>query len=124
MDSPCSYGIGCARLKTVDRSKGRKALARRKVLEYLGQLPPCLIGVEACAGAHYCARELTKLGHTVKLMAAQFVIPHRKSGKTTPTTPRRSPRPWDDPISLRGGEDRGATSGSDDAPCATSIALR
>lgn len=61
--------------------KGRKQLARAKVLEYFAQLPPCLIGMEACAGAHYWARELTKLGHTVKLMGAQFVIPYRKRDK-------------------------------------------
>jgi transposase len=61
--------------------KGRKTLARAKVLEYFAQLPSCLIGLEACAGAHYWARELTKLGHTVKLMGAQFVTPYRKRGK-------------------------------------------
>src|SRR3984893_114113 len=61
--------------------KGRKTLARAKVLEYFARLPACLIGIEACGGAHYWARELTKLGHTVKLMAAQFVIPYRKRGK-------------------------------------------
>src|SRR5271165_1275723 len=59
----------------------RKTLAREKVLEYFAQLPPCLIGMETCGGAHYWGRELTKLGHTVKLMAAQFVIPYRKRGK-------------------------------------------
>jgi len=61
--------------------KGRKTLPRARVLEYFAQLPPCLIGMEACGGAHYWARELSKLGHTVKLMAAQFVIPYRKRGK-------------------------------------------
>jgi transposase len=61
--------------------KGRKTLARTKVLEYFAQLAPCLIGIEACGSAHYWARELSKLGHTVKLMAPQFVIPYRKKGK-------------------------------------------
>ncbi len=61
--------------------KGRKTLARAKVLEYFAQLPPCLIGMEACGGAHHWARKLTKLGHTVRLMAAQFVTPYRKRGK-------------------------------------------
>lgn len=61
--------------------KGRKTLPRANVLEYFAQVPPCLIGIEACAGAHYWARALGKLGHTVKLMAAQFVIPYRKRGK-------------------------------------------
>jgi transposase len=58
-----------------------KQLARAKVLELFAQLPPCVIGIEACGSAHYWGRELTKLGHTVKLMAAQFVIPYRKRGK-------------------------------------------
>ena len=44
-------------------------------------MPSCLIGIEACGSAHYLRRELTKLGHTVKLMAAQFVVPYRKRGK-------------------------------------------
>ena len=61
--------------------KARKSLPRGKVLEFFARLPPCLIGIEACGGAHYWARELTKLGHTVKLMAAQFVVAYRKRGK-------------------------------------------
>ena len=61
--------------------RGRKTLPRAKVLEFFAQLPPCLIGIEACSSAHYWARELTKLGHAVKLIAAQFVIPYRKRGK-------------------------------------------
>jgi transposase len=52
--------------------RARKQLARAKVLEFFVQLPPCLIGIEACASSHYWGRELSKLGHTVKLMAAQF----------------------------------------------------
>lgn len=59
----------------------RKRLTRGKVLEFFAQLPPCLIGMEACGGAHYWGRELGKLGHTVKLIAAQFVVPYRKRGK-------------------------------------------
>jgi transposase len=59
----------------------RKQLARLKVREFFAQLPPCLIGIEACGSSHYWGRELTKFGHTVRLMAAQFVIPYRKRGK-------------------------------------------
>jgi transposase len=59
----------------------RKQLARAKVREFFAQLPPCLVGIEACGSSHYWGRELTKLGHTVKLIAAQFVIPYRKRGK-------------------------------------------
>ena len=61
--------------------KGRKTLPRARVLEFFAQLPPCLVAIEACAGAHYWARELTKLGHTVKLMAAQYVAAYRKRSK-------------------------------------------
>ena len=61
--------------------KLQRTLPRSKVLGFFAQLPPCLIGMEACGSAHYWARELTKLGHTVRLMAAQFVTPYRKRGK-------------------------------------------
>lgn len=64
-----------------DKARLRKQLARGKVLAFFAQLPPCLIGIEACASAHYWGRELTKLGHTVRLMAAQFVIPYRSRSK-------------------------------------------
>ncbi|HWQ94863.1 MAG TPA: IS110 family transposase [Gammaproteobacteria bacterium] len=59
----------------------KKQLARGRVLEFFSNLPPCLVGIEACAGTHYWARELSKLGHTARLMAGQFVAPYRKSGK-------------------------------------------
>ncbi len=51
------------------------------MLAYFGKIPPCLIGMEACGSAHYWARELQKQGHTVKLMAPQFVKPSVKSNK-------------------------------------------
>lgn len=59
----------------------KKTLSRSEMLTYFAKLPPCLIGIEACAGAHYWARELNRLGHDARLMAAQFVSPYRKSGK-------------------------------------------
>lgn len=59
----------------------KKQLTRTKMLTYFQSLPPCLIGMEACGSAHYWARELQKLGHTVKLMAPQFVKPYVKSNK-------------------------------------------
>src|SRR3979411_2968359 len=46
----------------------RKQLRRSRVITFFKALPPCLIGMEACATAHYWARELTKLGHEVRLM--------------------------------------------------------
>ena len=59
----------------------KKQLTRTKMLTYFQSLPPCLIGMEACGSAHYWARELQKFGHTVKLMAPQFVKPYVKSNK-------------------------------------------
>ncbi len=59
----------------------RKRLSRGKVLEFCVNLPPCLIGLEACPGAHYWARELLKLGHAVKLMPAQYVKAYLKGNK-------------------------------------------
>jgi transposase len=60
----------------------KKKLKRAQVLEFFVNLPPCLIGMEACAGAHYWARKLQALGHTVRLIAAQFVKPYVKSNKS------------------------------------------
>lgn len=59
----------------------RKTLGRAEMLGFFAKLKPCLVGIEACGGAHYWARELIKLGHDARLMAAQFVTPYRKSGK-------------------------------------------
>lgn len=59
----------------------KKALSPSEMLSYFAKLPICLIGLEACAGSHYWARELGRLGHDVRLMAPQFVTPYRKSGK-------------------------------------------
>ena len=59
----------------------RKQLRRRQVLEFFKALPPCLVGMEACATAHYWARELTKLGHQVRLMPAKDVKAYVKRNK-------------------------------------------
>src|SRR3954464_648231 len=59
----------------------KKRLARGKVREFFANLPPCLVGLEACAAAHYWARELAKLGHTVRLMPPQYVRPYVKTNK-------------------------------------------
>ena len=60
----------------------RKRLSRAQVSKYFAQLPPCVVGMEACGGAHYWARKLQAQGHTVKLMAPQFVKPYVKANKT------------------------------------------
>jgi len=59
----------------------RPSVARAKLLELVASLPPCLIGMEACSGAHYWARLFAAHGHTVRLMAPKFVVPYRLSGK-------------------------------------------
>jgi transposase len=59
----------------------RKQLRRPQMMSFFTQLPPCLIGMEACGGAHYWARKLTALGHTVKLISPQFVKPYVKTNK-------------------------------------------
>jgi len=59
----------------------RQRLTRGRVLKFFAKLPPCLIGIEACASSHYWARELIALGHDVKLMPAQYVKPYVKRGK-------------------------------------------
>jgi len=59
----------------------RKTVSRKKLLLTLANLPPCLIGMEACSGAHYWAPEIRKLGHDPRIMAPKFVIPYRKGGK-------------------------------------------
>jgi transposase len=59
----------------------KKALKRHQVVPMFANMPSCLIGMEACASAHYWARKLQALGHTVKLMAPQFVKPYVKTNK-------------------------------------------
>ena len=59
----------------------RKRLVRGEVLSYTATLPPITIGMEACGGANYWARELRAQGHTVKLMAPQYVKPYVKTNK-------------------------------------------
>ena len=59
----------------------KKALKREQMAAFFTNLPPCLIGMEACGSAHYWARKLEALGHTVKLMAPQFVKPYVKTNK-------------------------------------------
>lgn len=59
----------------------RRTVSRSRLAELVAQLPACLIGMEACSGAHEWARRFRGCGHTVKLMAPKFVAPYRKSGK-------------------------------------------
>ena len=59
----------------------KKKIKPRKTTNIYSTLPPCLIGIEACGGAHYWARLFASMGHTVKMMAPQFVKPYMKSNK-------------------------------------------
>src|SRR6202142_611801 len=59
----------------------RKQLRRAQVAVFFGNLPPCLIGMEACASAHHWGRTLQRFGHTVRLIASQFVKPYVKTNK-------------------------------------------
>ena len=66
-------------------TRGKNTMTRRlkraEVLRFFANLQPCLIGMEACGSAHHWARKLSELGHTVKLIAPQFVKPYVKTNK-------------------------------------------
>ena len=59
----------------------KKKFSRTQLMRHMGTMPRCLVGMEACCGAHHLARELSALDHDVKLMAPQFVKPFLKSNK-------------------------------------------
>ena len=63
----------------------RRQLNRRYVLAFFQKLPPCLVGIEACASSHHWSRELQALGHTVRLMAPAYVKPYVKRQKNDAT---------------------------------------
>lgn len=64
-----------------ERLVAKRKLTRSQMRGYFEKLPPCLIGMEACASAHYWAREFGRMGHEVKLIPPQFVKPYVKSQK-------------------------------------------
>src|SRR6184192_4731323 len=70
------HGIDAA-----ERVVVRKQIRRGQLMKFFEALPPCLVGLEACATAHYWARELTKLGHEVRLMPAKDVKAYVKRNK-------------------------------------------
>ena len=59
-----------------------RKLKRAQVAPFFANLPSCLVGMEACGSSHYWARKLQELGHTVRLIAPQFVKPYVKANKT------------------------------------------
>lgn len=62
-----------------------RRLTRGKVVEFFAQLPSCVVGMEACASSMYWARTIEELGHDVRRMPAQFVVPYRRGNKTDAT---------------------------------------
>ena len=107
MDGITTIGVDLAksvfRLHGVDaegRPLLRRQLRRSQMLEFFQRQPPCLIGMEACASAHYWARELIKFGHDVRLMQPSYVKGYVKRGSEAEqemirgiTFPRRTIRP-------------------------------
>jgi transposase len=63
----------------------RRQLKRRFVLSFFEKLPPCLVGIEACASSHHWSREMQALGHTVRLMPPAYVKPYVKRQKNDTT---------------------------------------
>ena len=59
----------------------RKRFNRTQLIEFAANLQPCLIGIEACTSSHYWARTFVNMGHTVKIMAPQFVKPYVRANK-------------------------------------------
>jgi transposase len=59
----------------------RRQLKRRYVLAFFQKLPPCLVGIEACASSHHWSREIKALGHTVRLLPPAYVKPYVKRQK-------------------------------------------
>lgn len=66
---------------TQDRVVFAKAIRREEFLVFVANLPPCVIGLEACSASHYWARKLKEFGHEPRVMAAEHVLPYRKSRK-------------------------------------------
>ena len=60
----------------------RRKLRRAQVLEFFSQLPPCVVAMEACGGAHFWGREIRRLGHEVQLIPPAYVKPFVKRQKS------------------------------------------
>ena len=81
----------------IDQATGEivnKPIKRTKFLEFFINRPPCLIGMEACGGAHHWARQLTKMGHQVRLMAGEYLRKLLIHGARSVLTHVKDPGPW------------------------------
>jgi transposase len=70
----------------------RQKWSRGQVEARFANMPPCLVGMEACVGAHHLSRKLNSLGHDARLMPAKYVRPIRRDRRTTLRMQRPSPR--------------------------------
>ncbi len=77
----------------------RKTVSRGKLLSFIAQCPPCMIGLEACSGAHYWAREFEKLGPRFASLRSSSSNHTAKAARMTTTMPKPSVKPSDDRIS-------------------------
>lgn len=89
MEQPITIGLDLAKnvfqvhgVDETGRVVCRRQLRRAQLLVFFARLDPCLVGVEACAGAHHWGREIAALGHEVRLMPPAYVKPYVKRGKT------------------------------------------
>jgi transposase len=88
MDKITTVGLDLAKevmsvhaVDAVGRMVTRKVIRREQLLRWTATLPACVVAMEACGGAHHWAREMRRQGHTVRIIAAEFVQAFRKSGK-------------------------------------------
>jgi transposase len=85
----------------------RRQLRRRQVLAFFRKQPPCLVGMEACATAHYWAREIAALGHEVKLMPPRYVKPYVKRNKNDAAICEAVTRPTMRVVAVKSAEQQG-----------------
>ena len=76
-----------------DKAVLRKTLRREAVAQFFSELPPCVVGMEACSGAHYWAGVMSGLGHEVRLISPQFVTPSSNRTRMTATMRRPFAKP-------------------------------
>jgi transposase len=105
----------------------RRRLKRRCILAFFQKLPPCLVGIEACASSHHWSRDLQALGHTVRLMPPAYVKPYVKRHKNDATDAEAIceavSRSYEGGTSRLGCQPR-QTGGSDDADSRRSYSCR